>query len=1101
MGVVARREIGSSARRLVAMALLCALAACGGGGSSDSQSQAPLTPPPTTGTVSIPAGSEILALGVGSADQIIYVMPGESTAHRVELLNDDATARYDVTVTDGNVIARAVEVEGRWAVVVDSHALAAGTAHAYRLQVRNRTTAVTAEIYGPIKVLPPTVVGTGQISAAGGTVVIAGGLGQVVFEPRAGAQTLGVTVLTADSPGGRLLRVRFDNDVAADDRGVSIRLPADGLSAAAVGTQAAPDTSQRKTRLDLSPDFAELSSRIGVFTSHGGFRLDNIPTALGVYSRVSCGRSEAQLQPSQLCVTHQTAVRLSVRRPPTEASPQVVEPVLFVHGYAVAPNGPRLGGGTDTIYGTTWDAFPRLTAGLSNLETGNRVQSYEFQWATNAKFEQVADDLARAISKISEDAPGQKMTIVAHSFGGVLVRTMLQGLGTNDFASALQVAGKIRQVVTLGAPHSGIATSNKFMVNDVSLPEGGEGSFIDLCHQIPCYQMGLGRSRLGVPTLFADETQMVGVSPVAGLLAAKLSTDNLSRLDGMPFAVGIGLGLQLNVAASLVSVTSGDGLISFDGQRFKPHLRFNRNDGTADAYLDCNAAAGAHVREEVLVDASRLPFQPTAGTEKGLVHTSLQRANLLTTSPVNLEEAAVSTTDHPSFKFVKQAIEIGVCPTAPQINSEPQSVSVQRGQSATFNVAAGGSPLLRYQWFRDTVAIPNATAPTFTVASVPDADNGARFWVVVSNSVGSQTSASALLTVTTAAPGPPPAQRISTGVYSTCAITPAGGVKCWGAGPLGDGTTDSSRTPVDVLGLGPGVVAVSVGAGLCALTDIGGVKCWGTSISGDGSSEMRLAPVDVVGLTSGAKAIAAGSEHMCAVTAGGGVQCWGVIVHRPSPVISYSPVDVPGLSSGVVAIAAGLEHTCALTTAGGVKCWGSNLVGQLGDGTTEQRLSPVDVVGLDSGVVAITAGVIHTCAITRAGAAVCWGTATGGRLGDGTTQNIWRLEPVGVSGLTSGVVAISAGPEHTCALVYGGAVKCWGSNYKGALGDGTSETRSTPVDVVGLSSGVAAIDAGAYRTCALMQAGRAKCGGWNVAGALGDGTDVDRSVLVDVIDY
>ena len=198
-------------------------------------------------------------------------------------------------------------------------------------------------------------------------------------------------------------------------------------------------------------------------------------------------------------------------------SPHSVEPVLFVHGYTPAPavnllvtaDRSALGGGDDT-----WGAFPRLLEErqLSNLATHLPVRAYEFQWATNARFEQAADDLAQAIDEIFR-ATGEPVTIVAHSFGGVLVRTMLRR-GTNDFESALQIAGKIRQVVTLGAPHSGIATSNNYMVNGVSLPEGGEGSFIRWCHQVPCHQMGLVGSPLGVPTLSADDIQVVGVSPV-----------------------------------------------------------------------------------------------------------------------------------------------------------------------------------------------------------------------------------------------------------------------------------------------------------------------------------------------------------------------------------------------------------------------------------------------------------------------------------------------------------------------------------------------------------------------------------------------------------
>lgn len=302
-----------------------------------------------------------------------------------------------------------------------------------------------------------------------------------------------------------------------------------------------------------------------------------------------------------------------------------------------------------------------------------------------------------------------------------------------------------------------------------------------------------------------------------------------------------------------------------------------------------------------------------------------------------------------------------------------------------------------------------------------------------------------------------------------------------------------------------GAQTIDAGTGhTCALTQAGAVKCWGMNWSGqlgDGSTLHRLTAVDVVGLSSNVRAISAGAIHTCALTTAGAVKCWGNnnggVLGDGSTEEHSTPVDVVGLSGGVQAIGMGGGHSCALTIAGAVKCWGTNANGQLGDGSTTNRSVPVNVIGLSGGVKAIGVGGSHTCAVTTAGAVKCWGTNFNGQLGDGST--IHRPTPVDVVGLGSGVQTISAGGAGTCVVTDTGAAKCWGWNAHGQLGDGTTTSRMLPVDVSGLSGGVQAIGMAYYDTCAATAAGAAKCWGDNSSGQLGDGTQVARPTPVDVV--
>ncbi|MBK8049793.1 MAG: hypothetical protein IPK16_23415 [Anaerolineales bacterium] len=193
-------------------------------------------------------------------------------------------------------------------------------------------------------------------------------------------------------------------------------------------------------------------------------------------------------------------------------------------------------------------------------------------------------------------------------------------------------------------------------------------------------------------------------------------------------------------------------------------------------------------------------------------------------------------------------------------------------------------------------------------------------------------------------------------------------------------TADAASLEVqEVLAIATAVAAG--GAHTCALTTVGGVLCWGENGAGqlgDSTTVDRWTPVAVTGLASGVQSIAAGANHSCAVTATGGVKCWGDNAFGQlgdgSKTDRRAPVDVVGLTGGVRSVAAGGgavgEHTCAVTSANGMKCWGDNAYGQLGDSTRTDRLTPVDVSGLASGVRNVAMGELHTCAVTTTGRAV-----------------------------------------------------------------------------------------------------------------------------------
>ena len=203
-----------------------------------------------------------------------------------------------------------------------------------------------------------------------------------------------------------------------------------------------------------------------------------------------------------------------------------------------------------------------------------------------------------------------------------------------------------------------------------------------------------------------------------------------------------------------------------------------------------------------------------------------------------------------------------------------------------------------------------------------------------------------------------------------------------------------------------------------------------------------------------------------------------------------------GSLANVIAIAAGGSHTLALKSDGTVWAWGDNGYGHLGDGTTTERYTPVQVSGL-TGVIAISAGGYHSAALKSDGTVWAWGWNCEGQLGNGTTSDVNPF-PVQVSGLTA-VKAIAAGANYSKALKSDGTVWAWGAGYYGQLGDGTTVSKYTPVQVSGLT-GVAAIGSGEYQfhSIALKSDGTVWTWGYNYYGQLGDGTTINKTAPTQV---
>lgn len=349
--------------------------------------------------------------------------------------------------------------------------------------------------------------------------------------------------------------------------------------------------------------------------------------------------------------------------------------------------------------------------------------------------------------------------------------------------------------------------------------------------------------------------------------------------------------------------------------------------------------------------------------------------------------------------------------------------------------------------------------------------------------------------------------QVSTGDSYTCGVLSNGNGYCWGRnspdGRLGDGTQDSgtqsslngdadSNAPSLVQG---GLDFEMIEPGFfhtCGLTTAGRVYCWGANGAGhlgDGTSSSSPTPVAVSGSHTFVDLVI-GANHACALDTSGDVYCWGsnqegqLGLGSGSGNFSLVPQKVPNLT--FASITSGAAHTCGLTLAGDAYCWGEGSSGQLGDGSGSMQMSPVAVDTTDQFSV-IESRWSHTCAISTSNSAVyCWGSNQYGELGDGTT-NPSQTPLLADDARAYSELALGAGAS--CAIDASSDAYCWGFNGQGNLGSGTvASSQSTPRLVSGGYSWTA-IALGRQHSCGLA-AGQADafCWGDNDNGQLGNGT-------------
>ncbi|MCL2825152.1 MAG: hypothetical protein FWD57_14270, partial [Polyangiaceae bacterium] len=297
--------------------------------------------------------------------------------------------------------------------------------------------------------------------------------------------------------------------------------------------------------------------------------------------------------------------------------------------------------------------------------------------------------------------------------------------------------------------------------------------------------------------------------------------------------------------------------------------------------------------------------------------------------------------------------------------------------------------------------------------------------------------------------------------------------------------------------------------------------CWGRNEYnqiGDGTTINRNQPTTTNGFETGAVAISAGGFHTCATNPSGQLYCWG---HNHNGQIGIgtsgnrisTPTRVQGnlaSTNTVLAVSAGWLHTCAIRHDHNGYCWGLNIDGRIGNGASGSVAVPLpallsDAIVMQSTYAALSAGLANTCGLLYpSNRAVCWGNGEDGTIGDNTTHG--SDSPTWVGSSPEYLTQISTGGRSACGRTISGGVRCWGNNITGQVGDGSFSHRYLPVDVTTSEStplaGVTLLSQAAFHYyCVITSSANALCWGENNVGQLGIGPSVAEPRPVSVIGF